>query len=329
MRTLPKKRCAFTLVELLVVIAIIGILVALLLPAIQAARGAARRMSCQNNLKQIGLAMHNYESTFGVFPPSTTLPSSGVGDGWSTQARILPFVEQVAIHEEIDFSQSYSASPQVKPLKISVLLCPAEVKDEVRTDSSGTPIHYPLNYGVNMGTFFIFDGNRNVAGDGAFGPNAFRVHGDFLDGTSNTLCVSEVKAYTAYYRDSGSVPSAVPADASSLCGVGDFKTNSGHTEWVDGRAHQTGFTAVFTPNHPALCTESGEEYDVNWTSYREGKDLTKPTFAAVTSRSYHPGVVNSLLMDGSVRSVANDIQITVWRALATRAGGEVETLDAR
>jgi hypothetical protein len=186
-----------------------------------------------------------------------------------------------------------------------------------------------LNYGVNMGTFFVFDDTRNAAGDGAFGPNAFRGHGDFLDGTSNTLCVSEVKAYTAYYRDSGSIPSALPGDASTLCRVGDFKTNSGHTEWVDGRAHQTGFTAVFTPNHPVVCTESGEEYNVNWTSYREGRDPSQPTFAAVTSRSYHPGVVNSLLMDGSIRPVSNDIQLAVWRAVATRAGGEVETLTDR
>ena len=97
MRSASRRPAAFTLVELLVVIAIIGILVALLLPAVQAAREAARRTQCANNLKQIGLALQNYESTYRVFPPSLTLPASRIGDSWSAQARILPFLEQAAL----------------------------------------------------------------------------------------------------------------------------------------------------------------------------------------------------------------------------------------
>ena len=102
-------RSAFTLVELLVVIAIIGILVGLLLPAVQAAREAARRMSCQNNIKQVILACHNYESAMKQLPPAWTKPALS-GDGWSAQARILPFVEAISLAEAIDFSGGYKAS---------------------------------------------------------------------------------------------------------------------------------------------------------------------------------------------------------------------------
>lgn len=324
-------RSGFTLVELLVVIAIIGVLVALLLPAIQAAREAARRTSCINNLKQIGLAMHHYESTYREFPPSLTLPASKIADNWSAQARILPFLEQVALGDEVDFSQSYDAYAQVKTFRVPTYLCPSEVQDRVRKDSAGNPEHYPLNYGVNMGIWFVYDANSDRTGDGAFAPNQSHSMGDFLDGTSTTICAAEVKAYTPYYCDSGAVPPSVPAGASLLCGVGSFKSNSGHTEWVDGRVHQTGFTAVFTPNTPVLCSATGTGYDIDWTSYREGKSPgppgANPTFAAVTSRSYHPGTVNTVLMDGSTRAIADQTNLAIWRALATRAGGEPITFD--
>lgn len=327
-RTEGIRSRGFTLIELLVVIAIIGILVALLLPAIQAARESARRMSCQNNLKQIALAVDNYQSAYGTFPPSCALPPGRIGDSWSAQARILPFLEQSHLYDEIDFAQSYSATPQIKILRISSYLCPSEVNDRVRNDSTGNPIHYPLSYGVNMGEWFVYDPNSNSGGGGAFAPNGFHGHGDIIDGTSNTLCAAEVKAYTAYYRDSASVPGVIPVDAANLCGRGSFKSGSGHTEWVDGRVHQTGFTTVFTPNHRVECVEGGKAHDVNWTSYREGKAPGPPsgnaTYAAITSRSYHSGIVNAALMDGSVRAVSDDIQLYVWRALSTRAGGEIE-----
>jgi prepilin-type processing-associated H-X9-DG protein len=104
---------------------------------------------------------------------------------------------------------------------------------------------------------------------------------------------------------------------------GEFKTDSGHTEWVDARVHQTGFTTLFPPNTRVPYSSGGASYDIDFNSMREGQNATGITYAAVTSRSYHVGGVNVLLMDGSVRFVRSDISPVTWRALGTRAGGDV------
>ena len=112
-----------------------------------------------------------------------------------------------------------------------------------------------------------------------------------------------------------------PSDICSLGGV--FKPDSGHTEWVDGRSHQTGVTTVFGPNTEVLCNVGGVEYDVDWTNQQEGLSATVATYAAVTARSHHPGVVNALLMDGSVRAFSETIDRQLWQELSTRNGNEV------
>ncbi len=116
----------FTLVELLVVIAIIGVLVALLLPAVQAAREAARRSQCSNNLKQLGLALHNYASTFGCFPPPCTLRVGVPSDSWSLHALLLPYIEQGGLQSLINFTTTYQNQPQVTQTSIGLLLCPTD-----------------------------------------------------------------------------------------------------------------------------------------------------------------------------------------------------------
>ena len=98
---------------------------------------------------------------------------------------------------------------------------------------------------------------------------------------------------------------------------------SGHTEWTDGRVHQSGFTTTFGPNTKVLYTEGGTIFDVDWTNQQEGKSTINVTYAAVTSRSYHPGLVNVSLMDGSVRAIGESIELALWRALSTRNGGEI------
>ena len=326
-------RRGFTLVEILVVIAIIGILVSLLLPAVQAAREAARRISCVNNLKQLGLAMQNYADVNKVFPPSFCWNgvAGDVGGNWSAQARVLPFLEEVNLAEAIDFKLHYTAvmvesgsgTIPISAFRVASYLCPSEWLDEMRL-KNGNPIHYPLNYGVNLGVWFVYDPVKREGGRGAFYPNGRVRQAMISDGLSKTLMAAEVKAYTPYLRDSGSVPALMPTDPLAICGFGgDFKTSSGHTEWVDGRVHQTGFTALFPPNTRVICDQGGQQYDVDWTSSREGKTTDKPTYSAVTARSYHPGAVNAAMMDGSVMTVHDDIASDVWRALSTRNGQEL------
>ncbi len=316
---------AFTLVELLVVIAIIGILVALLLPAIQAAREVARRMACQNNVKQIALATHSFESAKKAFPPSLLYygPGDTRNSGWSAQARILPYLEEAALESAVSYDVSYDqieiAGELLSSMRIAPYLCPTEERDQVRL-SGDVPTHYPLNYGFNYGVWLVFDPVTMRGGEGAFFPNARLQFKNFTDGTSKTLLVAEVKAYQQYDRD-GASGSETPVDeVGALCGLTSSFRDSGHTEWVDGRVHQTGFTAAFPPNSQVVCSS----LDVDWTHSREGLNNTQPTYAAVTSRSYHGGgVVNVAMLDGSVHGVTDAIDMQVWRAMATRAGQEV------
>ncbi|MDQ3329569.1 MAG: DUF1559 domain-containing protein [Planctomycetota bacterium] len=319
------RRTGFTPIELLVVIAIIAVLIALLLPAVQQAREAARRTQCKNNLKQMGLALHNYNDTYGVFPPLGLFRTDVTSDSWSAHARILPFLEQANLQNLIDWNVSYSLQPAVAKTRVPVYLCPSDPNDRERLD--GTFTHYPVTYGFVAGTWFVWDPATRQSGDGAFVPNRPNGPRNFTDGLSNTIGVSEVKAFQAYLRDGGTpagLNQPIPADPGAIAGYGgDFKTDTGHTEWVDARVHQTGVTMTFGPNTVVPYTSGGIAYDVDFNSSREGKTTNGTTYAAVTSRSYHTGTVNSLLMDGSVRGVSENIDLVTWRLLGQRADGKV------
>lgn len=329
-----KSRAAFTLIELLVVIAIIGVLVALLLPAVQAAREAARRMSCQNHLRQLGLAVHNYEGTYRVFPPSSITDGGAASQPWSGQAFILPFLEGETIYSRINFSLGYHAGANdtlfpphgVAALRVPVLICPSDPNDRPRVNSTtGLPEHHSLCYGLSVGGYQVYNPRSRADGGAAFAPNGRIAHGSFLDGLSNTLGISEVKAFTPRFHDAVlpvSMPAAPEQVSASLRG-GAWSESSGHTEWVCGRAIHTGFTTTFPPNTKVPHVIAGKTYDMDVSSSREGRNATDVTYGVITSRSYHPGVVNSLMMDGSVRSVGSTIERATWHALGTRAGGEV------
>ena len=330
-RSSPAPRAGFTLIELLVVAAVIGVLASLLLPAVQQAREAARKAQCLNNLKQIGLALHNYESTARKLPPSFVVNAdpADTGGQWSVHVRLLPYLDQSNLEGLVDFDAAYSgdsASLAVRTFRVPGYLCPSETEDRVRTDADGTPIHYPTNYGFNGGDWFVWDNASFMPGRGAFAPNTASGFEAFRDGLTTTLAFSEVKAFTPYVRDGGAAPDLPPGDPAAVAALpGSFKSNSGHTEWVDGRVHQTGFTAALGPNSVvpvAGGADGGGADDGDFTACREAKDCDGPTRAAVTSRSYHAGGVQCLLMDGSARFVAESVELDVWRAASTRNGGE-------
>jgi prepilin-type N-terminal cleavage/methylation domain-containing protein len=324
-------RKGFTLVELLVVIAIIGILIAILLPAVQAAREAARRTQCTNNLKQLALALHNYESARKVYPPSFFKPQSAGFpiDSWCVQAKVLPYLEGGTLYQNIDFGLSYSAQitiegQNVKTTRIPTYMCPSEVNDRMRVNATtGVAEYYPINYVANLGVWFVWDPATDRGGEGAFYPNSKLRPGNFTDGLSKTLAFAEVKAFNAYYRNAAQTNPSMPTSPSAVCGLGgEFKADSGHTEWTDARVHQTGFTATFTPNTKVECMQSGVLHNVDWSNQQEGKSATVPTYAAVTPRSYHGSIVNAAMMDGSVQRISESVDINAWRAAATRSSGE-------
>ncbi len=330
-----RLRRAFTLVELLVVIAIIGILIGMLLPAVQMVRESARQTSCKNNMRQLGLAMLGYEAAFERYPPSFEIEHATVLAGnngsWSIHGRLLPFLEQANAYKFVDLNIAWDVqiATGVPTMRIPTFLCPSEPNDLVRVDSSGNPKVYPQNYGFNFGSWLVYDPVGRRPGDGPFFVNSRVRSANVRDGLSNTLCAAEVKTFTSYIRNTSDPGTAPPSDPAFFSGyTGQLKLgptlmqNTGHTEWCDGRVHHSGVTSVFTPNTFVPYVHDGREYDIDFNSVQEGKRNDQATYAAITSRSSHPGLVNIVRMDGSVSNVTDQVDLAVWRAFATINGGE-------
>jgi len=301
-----RRRSAFTLIELLVVIAIIAILIGLLLPAVQKVREAAARAKCQNNLKQIGLAMHNYHDAYGRLPPGVS-PGSGCCKG-TWQVVVLPYLEQSAMFNGyVGYStgpELYSAQvnkDNVTTKRLSVLTCPS---DETTTPTGGMTAHnYVINYG-NTGlirdsatAFVVVVKQYDTV---AYGGAPFKVAEglkltDVTDGTSGTLLVSETVQ-------------------------GQNNDLRGFTWWGYG----SGFMTYLGPNSSSPDVLQSASYCVS-------KLPNPPCFAPYTdqqpitysARSRHTGGVNAALCDGSVRFFTDGIDLlTVWRPLGTAQGGE-------
>jgi prepilin-type N-terminal cleavage/methylation domain-containing protein/prepilin-type processing-associated H-X9-DG protein len=335
MRTTRSSRVGFTLVELLVVIAIIGVLIALLLPAVQAARESGRNTQCRNNLHQLATAVLNYESQRGRLPPSVVIdfdsadPAANNG-AWGVHGHLLNYLEEQNLRDKVDISIAWDNQLAISGVKIGVYSCPSDVRgDEVRDPGGGKALLYATSYGFNLGTWFVYDPATRRGGDGVFYPNSNLPLASIRDGVSKTLLASEVKAWTDYTRNAGPPTTTIPTTATEAATIvatpdAEYK-NTGHTEWPDGRVHHTGFTATLPPNTFVPFVRDGQTLDADYNSWQEGRQGVngKPTYAIVTSRSYHPGGVNAAMVDGSVHTYADTIALETWRALATRAGREV------
>lgn len=333
------KRKGFTLVELLVVIAIIGVLIALLLPAVQAAREAARRSQCSNNMRQMGIGLMNYESSVKKLPPSIVLNGSGNtvtwNGGWSVLARILPYMEQSNLFAHCDFgiNKEQPANQPAIRLNLPVYICPSMINTEVSTHDYGRS--GVTGYGVCMGDWFIWGGFGGQNNRSAFGPNRSRGLNELTDGLSQSLAISEVKSYQPTYicdnaqlskiNNLNSIP---PPSADYLAIAPEYLGGCrlyalGHTEWSDGNCHATGFTTAWPPNSVTLGTpELSMDMDLQGANEEQGG----PTFGAITARSYHPQGINVMMVDGSVRFVNNGVNGIIWRALGTVSGGEAAQL---
>lgn len=291
-------RRGFTLVELLVVIAIIGVLVALLLPAVQAAREAARRMSCSNNLKQLGIAMHNYHDTLGALPCGWV---STNGAGWS--ALILPQIEQTNLYTSLDFNATNSwsaAGPNRTACEtyIAGFRCPsmaAATKENFNNIAGRVPASYR---GVASNTADCDDPGGSVSGrhmesanlEGVlFGDSGVRF-ADITDGTTNTFMIGESWHDSAFSQDSNSC---------DFWYIGSPQIKSNQTEYSEF----CGSTGV-PMNSRKIATTNGHFKELSYTSY-------------------HPNGAMFCLADGSVRFVAYTINTNTYRALGSRNGGEV------
>lgn len=310
----------------------------LLLPAIQAAREAARRTQCKNNLKQLGLACQNYELSMRGLPPSALIQrnqDNSVRTNYlGPHARILPYIEQESLLNSMDKGTTYGdlsnigASGRV----IEAFLCPSEIRREPLAHAT-FGLTGGVNYAFCMGDWYVWLGTAaSPPTRSAIGVNLSRRWTDFKDGTSNTLLISEVKNYQPYVRDCGRLsrindPNSVPppdADPLTVCpeylaGGCSFFENA-HSQWPEMAVHHNGFTTAWPPNKRTPGGPNNARPDVDINSARER--IGGPTFAAITSRSHHPGGVQSVFADGAVRFISQSIDGRTWRALGTVAGGE-------
>jgi prepilin-type N-terminal cleavage/methylation domain-containing protein/prepilin-type processing-associated H-X9-DG protein len=331
------RRRGFTLIELLVVIAIIAVLIALLLPAVQSAREAARRIQCVNNLKQLGLAVMNYESANSTLPPQQTMVIVGNAQptqytSWGVSARLAPFMEAGPMYNAMNFTLKYSdpSNTTVSYLQVKYLLCPSERN---YTPPDSTKPFGVSNYGWSVGDWYVFGGGGSIPNRNAFCVNISRRLAAFTDGLSNTVIASEVKANQPLYKScatpAGISPTVYPDVPSSPAFIAANYTNgckvdTGHVKWSIGSACYDGFTTALPPNYKMMVGTPGVDIDYDTNDENNGG----PTYAAVTSRSYHSGGVNSLFGDGGVRFVKSTIDGNNWRALGSIGGGEVISADS-
>jgi prepilin-type N-terminal cleavage/methylation domain-containing protein len=323
--TLPwRRQRGFTLIELLVVIAIIAILVALILPAVQQAREAARRSQCKNNLRQLMLALHNYESSHEVYPPGTL----GFPFVWSAQSQLLPYVDQTNLQNLCiydvpplaAFGGSYDPVAVAKNessarTRLPLMLCPSD------SDRVGGSVYGGISYpactgsGINMISNPADDGSINNA-DGVIFARSSIGFRDLLDGASSTVGFSEqllgdgVNAAPSgedYERRVVELTGGTPTTPAA-CAPAAAPAWSGQrgAKWINGHYADTMYNHYYGPNHELPDCHNGFH-----------------NFALTSARSAHEGGVHVSLLDGGCKFVSESISLEIWRSLGTRGGEEI------
>jgi prepilin-type N-terminal cleavage/methylation domain-containing protein/prepilin-type processing-associated H-X9-DG protein len=326
------RRSGFTLIELLTVVAIIGLLIALLLPAVQAAREAARSAQCQNHLRQLGIALHNFESARRYLPSGAEAKEYPVDLAtphtfyrWSVLAYLTPFLENTAAYNALELSvplytKTFGISPEnVAGVKLLVpeFLCPSDKQQPV--SSAFGPTNYAASSGTGIGGGTPFDT------DGLFYTNSRTRLKDITDGTSQTIAMSESvlgvnpPAFASrenvdprfVYAFSFAVP--MTDSACRAAAQWNYSDPRGFA-WANGEVRSGLYNHYWTPNTS----------EIDCVSAKTGGPITQ-RYAAYgwrAARSLHPGGVNTLAADGSVRRVADEVDLAAWQAAATRAAGD-------